>query len=377
MRKRQKLMLLIAIWLAIIIPAVAQEEMPVIVDPLRVSMTVFTNWQEIQLTYTIRWLDGYKPLFEMAEPEDMSFGDHFELDPVKGQKLIKINERKYKKENYADLIYYLRYIDEKKGDVLISEQTFHYIKQEPGKSDEGAEAKEFKVPGIMLRYDSVLTKDADDIIDRVDFGSFKRQENILNGLMGGLILIFGAAIFFMFRKPAIRALSKTSEIKAVSAGQAIDEQEERLRPKYALIFLGNKLFRLQAGLAGNPDSQKLRETKVVICNELRRFFLSYIPNLAGGEFTHEEIRGRISQIPEKRKRELLVILTGWLEFQENILYHEKPSGGGLTTNEVATLRKHVGDLNNWKIWRYNMGAKIQRFGRWLSGLSKLFRRRAK
>src|SRR3989338_772061 len=107
MRKRQIFMLLIAIWLAIIIPAMGQEEMPVIVDPPRVSMTVFTNWQEIKLTYTIRWLDGYELLYEMSEPENMSFGE-FELDPIKGHELERQNRRRYKKENYEDLVYYLR-----------------------------------------------------------------------------------------------------------------------------------------------------------------------------------------------------------------------------------------------------------------------------
>src|SRR3989338_7436682 len=117
MRKHQRFALLIAIWLSIIIPAchqriqpVARVENPVIVDQPLVLITVFTNWQEIQLTYTIRWLDGYEPLFDEAKPENMSFGE-FELDPIRGHKLERRNRRKYKKENYEDLVYYLRYIN--------------------------------------------------------------------------------------------------------------------------------------------------------------------------------------------------------------------------------------------------------------------------
>ncbi|MBI2669930.1 MAG: hypothetical protein HYX20_02215 [Candidatus Yanofskybacteria bacterium] len=366
MRKHKKFTLLIAIWLAIIIQAMAQEEMPVIIDQPISNRTVFTNWEEIKLTYTVRWLDGYKPLFEMAEPEDMSFGDHFELDPVKGRKLIKINERKYKKENYADLVYYLRYIDEKKGEVEISEQTFHYIKQEPGRSDEGAEAKEVKAPGIILRYDSVLTKGADDIMDRVDFGSFRGQENLWKGLIGGLALLTSMILFWLFRKPAIYAARKTGKTK--TTGQAIHEQEEQLAPKYARIFLSNKLFWLQAGLAENSDNQILRETRAAICNELRKFFLLYIPDLRRGEFTYEEIKGKISLISEERGRELLVILTNWLEYHENILHHEENKSG--LTNEIITMRKYVDDLDDWKIWLFNKQRGWQKLAAWFTKLPR-------
>ena len=169
----------------------------------------------------------------------------------------------------------------------------------------------------------------------------------------------------LFRRPAV-VTRKTSKIKTASAGQAIDEHKERLAPKYAQVFLSNELFRLQLGLAGNPDSQKLRETKVVICNELRRFFLSYIPDLARGEFTYEEIRDRISQIPEKRKRELLVILTNQLEYHENHLYYGDP--GVDLINQIIATRKQVGDLNDWKIWLFNKRQKWQRLSTQFKGL---------
>lgn len=345
---------------------IAQEEMPVIVDPPRVSMTVFTNWQEIQLTYTIRWLDGYEPLFDEAKPENMSFGE-FELDPIKGQKLIKINERKYKKENYADLVYYLRYIGEKKGDITIPEQEFRYTKEGAGKSIESLEVYEVKAPGITLRYDSVLTKDADDIMDRVDFGSFRGQKNLFKGLIVGIALIFSMVIFLLFRKPAIYAAKKTSETKAVSAGQTIDEQEERLAPKYARIFLGNKLVRLQMGLVDNPDDQKFHDAaRKTICNELRRFFLLYVPDLAEGEFSCEDIRTKISRIPEKRKKELLIVLTNQLEYHENFLYHGKPESDLM--NQIIATRKQVSDLDDRKIWLFNKRQAWQRLNKWIKGL---------
>lgn len=373
MMKRRIFMFLIAIWLAIIISACHQnvqpmvnEENPVIVDPPRVNMTVFTNWQEIRLTYTIRWLDGYEPLFEEARPENMSFAP-FELDPTSGSKLELQNRREYKKENYIDAIYYLRHIGEKKGDIVILEQTFRYRKEEAGKTRESQEVYEVEAPGILLRYDSVLTKNADDIIDLIDFGSFKKQEYLWDGAIGGIAVIMCAILFLMFRNPVTLA-KKTGKTKTISAGQTADEQEERLAPKYARTFLDNKLIRLQANLAADhPNSQKLRETITVICNELRRFFLSYVPDLGVSEFSYKEIRAKILLMPEKRKRDLLITLTNWLEYQENMLYREEIKGN--LFNDIATMKKHVSDLNDWEIRLYNLRQKWQKIA---SLFSKIF-----
>lgn len=348
---RKKLLILLCMLFARAL--LAQEEMPLIVDPPRVSMTVFTNWQEIKLTYTIRWLDGYVPLFEDANPENMSFAP-FELDPARGHKLELQNKRKYKKENYIDTIYYLRHIGEKKGDIPIPEQTFRYRKEEAGKPIEGSEAHEIKAPGIMLRYDSVLTKNADDIIDRVDFGSFKKQEYLWNGAIGGTTVIMCTILFLLFRNP-VTLTGKTRKSKTVIAGQATDEQEERLAPKYARIHLNNQLLRLRAGLVGNPDNQKLRETRATICNELWRFFLSYVPDLKEGEFPLEEIRAKISQMPEKRERELLAVLTNWLEEHEGVLRGQK--AGHDLLKDIDTMRKVVSDLDEWQIWLFNKRQK--------------------
>ncbi|MBI2063520.1 MAG: hypothetical protein HYT65_00800 [Candidatus Yanofskybacteria bacterium] len=377
MRKRQTFMLLIAIWLALIIPACRQEiqptpsvENPVIVDQPISDRTVYTNWEEVKLTYTVRWLDGYKLLYEMSEPENMSFGE-FELDPIRGHELERQNRRRYKKENYEDLVYYLRHIDIKKGDMLIPEQEFQYVKEEAGRSKEDLEVYTVKAPGIMLRYDSVLTKNADDIIDRVDFGSFKEQENIMNGLIGVLFMIFGAAIFQLFWKPAVSTARKTSKTKTASASQIIDEQEERLAPKHALMFLNNKLAQLQANLAGESDNQKLRETRAAVCNELRRFFLSYVAELRDGEFTYDDIGSKISQISQKRKRELLFLLNNRLEHNENILYREETRSGLI--DEITAMRKFAGELSDWRIWLFNKRQKWQGLNKWFNK----FLRRAK
>lgn len=367
MRKRQIFMLLIAIWLAIIIPACRQniqptlyEDNPVIVGQPIVNRTVFTNWEEIKLTYIIGWLDGYVPLFEDAKPENMSFGP-FELDPAKSQKLELRNKRKHRKENYIDAIYYLGYIGEKKGDIAIPEQTFRYRKEEAGKPIEGSEAHDVKAPGIMLRYDSVLTKNADDIIDRVDFGSFKKQEYLWDGAIGGVAVIMCAVLFLLFRNPVTLA-GKTRKTKAVITGQATDVQEERLAPKYALIHLSNQFLRLRAELMKKPEdqpedqkekskNQKLHETRATICNELWHFFLSYVPDLKEGEFVPDEIRNKISQIPEKRERELLVVLANYLEEHDGVLRGQKV--GHDLLKDIDTMRKVVSDLDGWNIWLFN------------------------
>ncbi len=103
-----KLLLLLAIVLALnAVPLRAQNEnpeRPFIVDPPKVSATEFTNWTKVKITFTVRYLDGYEPEMDLADPHQMSFG--LELDPQDGQKLIVENVRKLRKENYKDFRHY-------------------------------------------------------------------------------------------------------------------------------------------------------------------------------------------------------------------------------------------------------------------------------
>ncbi|MBI2063074.1 MAG: hypothetical protein HYT61_02425 [Candidatus Yanofskybacteria bacterium] len=348
----------------------AQEEMPVIIDPPRVSMTAFTNWQEIQLIYTVRWLDGYRPLFDLAKPENMSFSP-FELDPAKGYNLELRNQRKYKKENYVDLIYYLRHIGEKKGEMIIPEQTFFYVKEEAGKTLENLETKEFKTPGVKLRYDSVLIKDANDIMDQIDFGSFKRQENIFKGLMGGLAFMFSTVLFLLFRKPIVYAARKTGISKTAHLGVEIAAHEERLVPKEALKQFCNILDRLLVYVKTDSSSDKTEEAIGHLYNELRRLLLSSIPDLSEADTTKEVIAKIFKMEPSSRVNELLRLLSLNLQIYDDMLFTHKKTNVKFLEQEIKLLKYGANELRPVRIFRYKLHERKRELAEWLT---KLFRR---
>ncbi len=347
----------------------AQEEMPLIVDPPQVSMTAFTNWQEIQLTYTVRWLDGYRPLFDLAKPENMSFSP-FELDPIKGYKLELLNQRKYKNENYVDLTYHLRHIGEKKGDIVISEQAFTYVREEPGKTLENLETKEFKAAGVQLRYDSVLTKNADDIMDRIDFGSFKKQVNLLNYLMATLALMFAATICLLFRKPAVHKSRKNnkSATAPLLIGMETEEQEERLMPKETLERFQKFLNELSVCIKTEPNQVKTKDPIRNLYNQLRQLLFAYNPDLAKCD-APERIRVKIfSMKPDDRLRHLLRLLSLKLQTYYNLLFVQEEIEIQFLEKEVESLKYMLNEMRFSRIFRYNLLGRKQKISKWFMKL---------
>lgn len=290
----------------------AQDESPVVVSQPKVSVTVFTNWQLIEVVYTVGYLNGYKVLTDRATPENMSFG--FETDPERGVKLEIRNQRKFNQENYADFVYYLRRIAEEKGDMVIPEQVFQYVKEEPGKSLEGFEVHDVKAPGVMMRYDSVLTKGANDIMDEIDFGSFKRQEYWLKGTAFGLVglLLFFISALLLFWKP-VKSSKAKKPAKAKKADGSAGESEEEIAvrplPKEALEsfeqFLVLASFRLKL------DESACREVRVDLANNLRQLLGSYTPEILDSD-TPKEIRQKVSAAEPSREKETLCELASLL-----------------------------------------------------------------
>lgn len=356
MRLVQKLSLLLFVLL--LVPACRTDpdlgspgEPGLIVDEPRVSMTVFTNWQVIEVTYTLHWLDGYSPRFDLVEPEVMSFSP-FELDPIRGHKQVKLNERKYKQENYVDLVYYLRHVGETKGEMPIPEQIFKYTKDVAGQSSEGQELREHKVPPLPLRYDSVLTKDANDIMDPIDFGSFKEQSQFWLKLIVVPAVLFCAILFLLFRKPTVsRKTKKALKAKMLHVvGAPVDDGEVRLEPAAALKHLDEQLAKFYNQIK-DQDSEEfsLVRTQVrgMVCNEMRQFFFCYIPDLLPGEFPVEEIQGKILQLPNKKSQEVLHFLTILLADHEHLLGKQQDRTG--LASEIDAMRMHLGDLKSWRI----------------------------
>ena len=323
----------------------AQEEMPVIVDQPQTAETVFTNWKPIELIYTVRWLDGYEILWDNAEPENMSFGQ-FQLDPVRGYKLEKRNQRKYKEENYVDLVYHLRHVGEKKGDAPIPEQIFYYVKTEPGKSLANLERREVKVAGRLLRYDSTLPKDATDIMDQIDFGSYKQEGYLWKGLAVGLVMIYGATLYFVFRKPSAIAARKLKQLQTKITDRESGDSEERLIPKEALKVFDNQLASLQVALTSN--SVGIRQASATTYNEIHRLLLSLEPEFSSSD-SISEMRAKLGRLPKNRFRQLLVDFLNRMEIYDRNLYGHVDYDAGALFFQIGSIRKLVVAHTSWRI----------------------------
>src|SRR3989344_6628559 len=53
---------------------------PFRVEGPRISRTAFTNWDKIELVYTLGYYDGYEPMYEDLRPDNMHFSP-LEMDP--------------------------------------------------------------------------------------------------------------------------------------------------------------------------------------------------------------------------------------------------------------------------------------------------------
>ncbi len=338
----------------------AQEESPLIVFRPVVSSTVFTNWQEIKVTYTVGYLDGYELVLDEIRPDNMLFSP-FELDPVKGRQIIKINQRRYKEENYFDLVYYLRLVDIKKGEVAISPQIFKYVKKEAGKSPDKLEVMQFISPGVSLRYDSVLTKEANDIMDDINFGSFRNREIIFEVLafsIFGLGLI--SAILILFKSSF--AQSKIFSLGTVSVLSApVDEIKEKPTSGEALdnLIYELKELALQSKTKTSETTSLLRRK---LCNELSKFIVIYTPGVLGSE-NHEELILKISQVINKDQRSILLELARSLNRQGELLYESAESGILLDDiNSSLQLAEDLKRANSFWFLFANLFKRFKIFG---------------
>lgn len=319
----------------------SQDEYPVVVGIPKTSVTVFTNYQLIELTYTVGYLDGYQPLFEQSLK--MSPKTKLEIDSSRGSQPARHHKRKYKNENYEDLTYYLRYIGEKKEDISIPEQIFHYVKTPSGQTVKGQDIYDVKAPGVALRYDSVLTKEADDIMDVVDFGSFKELESNWKMAAVFLNLLVGAAILLLFCRPAVigrMALPlKVKKGAKVAVGQT--GAEERLAPKEALEFFLKRMKTIFVVYADYRDETSASgRARVQLAKELRRLITAYALNILDSD-TPKEIHAKVIKMEgAARVKNALVPLAAQLVYLDLALY------GQATLRNVSRDAKILLDLGN-------------------------------
>ncbi len=252
-----------------------------IVDGPRISRTAFTNWESIELAYTVRWLDGYEPVKDDLKPEAMNFGI-LELDPEFSEESDIRNERKFENENFFDIVYHLRYMGEKKGEIIVPGQRFPYRSIEAGSQ----EVKYFPTPEFKLAYNTVLTSDAEDIKEEFDPGSYQRTAMfwkmsaalvVLLGIAGGFLLVF-------FRPKAVELAEEEKGRSKAEAGANTLEPASVIRE-------------LRSNIAKGDMS--------AVCNGLGDLIRVYVPDIAPGS-TSKDMTAPILAVRHEWERDRLL-----------------------------------------------------------------------
>lgn len=326
-------------FLAMLVPigAPAQELSPMIVEGPRISRTAFTNWESIELAYTVRWLDGYEPVRSDLTPQSMNFG-MMELDQDFADESDIRNERKFESENFFDIVYHLRYMGEKKGEIIVPGQRFPYRSLTAGDS----QVHYFQTPEFKLKYDTVLTSGADDIKEELDLGSYQETATlwklsalavILAGVAGGFVLVlFGARA---------TALSGKEETAAVA-----ETAEKVLEP--ASIIRG-----LQDGIA--------KKNMPAVCNGLTDLIRAYVPDIGPGT-TSKDMVALIQKVPHAWERHRLLLVYQVLRDIEEYLFalggteYPAPALKGLdvTVRELAPASVY------WRRRLFNLKRRVVR-----------------
>ena len=315
--------ILSAIWLlailAILSPACAGKSRPssqdclscLIVEGPRISRTAFTNWEKIELAYTVRWLDGYEPVLNDLRPQAMSFGV-LELDPEFAEESDIRNERKFGDENFFDIVYHLRYMGEKKGELIIPGPKFPYRRIQSGDS----QIKYFATREFTLAYNTVLTKDADDIKEEFDLGSYQKTAMLWRGFAGVIVLvgIIGSFVLVFFR-PVPSPLAEN--IAGPGASPVADKGTD----------LSKVFSELEVNIAkGNLGA---------VCNGLSDVIRAYAPGIKPG-MTSKDMTAAILSISHEWERNQLLSAQQVLLDIENHLFT-----GGDVNDKVKYHMSHL------------------------------------
>jgi len=272
-------------------PVSAQELSPFIVDGPRFSRTAFTNWDRIDLTYTLRWAEGYEPMYDDMKPENMDFSPLMIDTKSDPSKLELLNQRSYKREfreYYIEVVYHLRYAAEKKGEITIAPQVFRYRKIQAGKDKDSMEVLSFKTEKFNLPYYPTLTEDAFDIKDTIDFGSFSGQANGWYwGSIGSFVLLSSLALFLIFRKSIL--VVDTISAEAKTAGISVITSQDHLAE---LAKAGQKLVRACRDDAG---SNEFYNAVVGFNSAIRSVLEIYVPGVTDAS-TSPEIQASINMV---------------------------------------------------------------------------------
>lgn len=306
-----------------------------IVEGPRISRTAFTNWEKIELAYTVRWLDGYEPVLNDLMPQAMSFGA-LELDPEFAEKLDIRNERKFEEENFFDIVHHLRYMGEKKGELIIPGPRFSYKRVQ----SEDAQVQYFPTPEFVLAYGTVLTSDADDIKEEFDLGSYQRTAMLWWGFAGIIILggIIGSFALVFFR-PVPAPLAEN--VAGASIPPAADKRTD----------LSKVFSELGANIAKNNLG--------AVCNGLADVIRVYAPGINPG-MTSKDMTAAILSIPYEWERNQLLRVQQALLDIENHLFVGGDDTNGKVKYHMFHLTATIRGLRPWLVYWHRLLFRLTR-----------------
>ena len=316
---------------------------PLLVEGPRISRTAFTNWESIELAYTVRWMDGYEPILAELKPEAMSFGI-LELDPAWAEETDIKNERKFEKENYFDITYHLRYMGEKKGEVVVAGPKFAYRDLLASNST----VQYFPTQEFKLAYGTVLTSDAEDIKEEFDLGSYQTAAMLwkVSAVVVILAGVFGTFVLVFFKPVPVSLAQSETDAPTPVAGRNIDPAAMVLKLEQDIIWLRTHVL--------NGNQEKAKSALGAVCNGLKDVIRFYVPAIGPGVDT-SEMAPLILAIPHRWERERFLRVHEALESMEDALF-KYPDGfeGYLPALEekAETLSFVAKDFRPWPMyWR--------------------------
>ncbi len=299
--------------------------LPLIVEGPRQSKTAFTNQEPIELTYTVRWMDGYEPMRDLLKPHAMDFGA-LELDPEFADKLDIRNERKFEKENYFDITYHLRYMSEKKEEMVVPGQKFAYRDL----LSSGSAVHYFSTQEFKLAYGTVLTSDAEDIKEEIDLGSYQKAA-MLWKVSAGIIFLIGiiGSFVLVFFRPVMAPL----------AASVMGENTPQI---------GDKALDLAEVISGLETNITFGHIGLV-CNGLSDIIRVYAPGIKPG-MTSKDMAIPILSIPHEWERNRLLRCHAALCDIEDDLFVGGDDTNGKVKYHMSHLAATVRELRPWSVY---------------------------
>ncbi len=327
-----------------------QEVSPLIVEGPRISKTVFTNWQNIELTYIVRYMKGYEPLLDDMKPRNMFFGP-LELDPEFADNLDIRNKRSSGGESYFDVVYHLRYIKEKKEELEIPGQKFSYIQLQAGKEITELSAEHFETQKFLLAYKTVLTSNADDIKDPIDFGSFSGPAWRWKVASGG-VLVFGLIFsLLIFRKPVVVVHIGAAHTQGTALASQI-----KIEDVYRNIENGFRKIQILT-----TSDLAMRSELGEICNNAKLLIRLYVPHIGAGA-TNAEIISEMKVIQVPWVAERLTMLSLSLKAADDFLYNVDSVAGEDETLLKPALKNFwmvVQELHPYRVYLHTLWFRVK------------------